>query len=104
MPLSLVVSSTSRLGLGRQPAPRPPLLATQRLIGLHLAAPQLDSVHRLKTMKVLTAPTDHQVLTNTEITPPVELLKVNGKMTELLHLAEARRLVEMDAAIKAMEG
>ena len=32
------------------------------------------------------------------------VLKVNGKMTELLHLAEARRLVEMDAAIKAMEG
>ncbi|KCZ59528.1 HpcH/HpaI aldolase/citrate lyase family protein, partial [Hyphomonas chukchiensis] len=31
------------------------------------------------------------------------VLKVNGKMTELLHLDEARRTVEMDAAIKAFE-
>ena len=30
------------------------------------------------------------------------VLKVNGKMTELLHLAEARRLVAMDEAIKAL--
>ncbi|MGE3304153.1 MAG: CoA ester lyase [Hyphomonadaceae bacterium] len=32
------------------------------------------------------------------------VLKVNGKMTELLHLAQARRLVGMDRAIKAMAG
>lgn len=31
------------------------------------------------------------------------VLKVNGKMTELLHLEEARRIVEVDAAIKEME-
>ncbi len=31
------------------------------------------------------------------------VLKVNGKMTELLHLAEAERLVAMDEAIKAMQ-
>ncbi len=31
------------------------------------------------------------------------VLKVNGKMTELLHLAEAERLVEMDQMIKALE-
>lgn len=30
------------------------------------------------------------------------VLKVNGKMTELLHLEEARRVVEMDAAIRAL--
>lgn len=30
------------------------------------------------------------------------VLKVNGKMTELLHLEEARRTVEMDAAIRAL--
>lgn len=30
------------------------------------------------------------------------VLKVNGKMTELLHLAEAQRLVAMDEAIKAL--
>jgi citrate lyase subunit beta / citryl-CoA lyase len=32
------------------------------------------------------------------------VLKVNGKMTELLHLDEARRTVAMDAAIRAFEG
>lgn len=32
------------------------------------------------------------------------VLKVNGKMTELLHLEEARRLVAVQAAIEAMEG
>lgn len=32
------------------------------------------------------------------------VLKVNGRMTELLHLDEARRVVEMDAAIAAMAG
>lgn len=32
------------------------------------------------------------------------VLKVNGKMTELLHLDEARRTVAMDEAIKAMAG
>lgn len=31
------------------------------------------------------------------------VLKVNGKMTELLHLEEARRAVEMDKAIRAFE-
>ncbi|WP_084420812.1 HpcH/HpaI aldolase/citrate lyase family protein [Henriciella litoralis] len=31
------------------------------------------------------------------------VLKVNGKMTELLHLEEARRIVAVDEAIKAME-
>jgi len=31
------------------------------------------------------------------------VLKVNGKMTELLHLEEARRLIAMDTAIKALE-
>ena len=31
------------------------------------------------------------------------VLKVNGKMTELLHLDEARRTVEMDKAIRAFE-
>lgn len=31
------------------------------------------------------------------------VLKVNGKMTELLHLEEARRIVAVDDAIKAME-
>ncbi|MEM5515646.1 CoA ester lyase [Henriciella sp. AS95] len=31
------------------------------------------------------------------------VLKVNGKMTELLHLEEARRIVDVDAAIKEME-
>ncbi len=31
------------------------------------------------------------------------VLKVNGKMTELLHLDEARRTVAMDQAIKAFE-
>ena len=31
------------------------------------------------------------------------VLKVNGKMTELLHLDEARRTVEMDEAIRAFE-
>lgn len=31
------------------------------------------------------------------------VLKVNGKMTELLHLEEAKRIVAVDAAIKAME-
>lgn len=30
------------------------------------------------------------------------VLKVNGKMTELLHLEEARRVVEMDEAIRAL--
>ena len=30
------------------------------------------------------------------------VLKVNGKMTELLHLEEARRVVEMDNAIRAL--
>ena len=30
------------------------------------------------------------------------VLKVNGKMTELLHLEEARRIVDVDAAIKEM--
>ena len=30
------------------------------------------------------------------------VLKVNGKMTELLHLEEARRMVEMDEAIRAL--
>lgn len=30
------------------------------------------------------------------------VLKVNGKMTELLHLSEAKRIVEMDAAIRGM--
>lgn len=32
------------------------------------------------------------------------VLKVNGKMTELLHLEEARRTVSMDAAIREFEG
>ena len=32
------------------------------------------------------------------------VLKVNGKMTELLHLAEAQRIVAMAEAIEAMEG
>ena len=31
------------------------------------------------------------------------VLKVNGKMTELLHLEEAKRIVAVDEAIKAME-
>ena len=31
------------------------------------------------------------------------VLKVNGKMTELLHLEEARRIVAVDEATKAME-
>ena len=31
------------------------------------------------------------------------VLKVNGKMTELLHLEEARRIVDVDAAIKELE-
>ena len=31
------------------------------------------------------------------------VLKVNGKMTELLHLEEARRTVQMNEAIAAME-
>ena len=31
------------------------------------------------------------------------VLKVNGKMTELLHLEEARRIVAVDEAIRAME-
>ena len=31
------------------------------------------------------------------------VLKVNGKMTELLHLDEARRTVAMEQAIKAFE-
>jgi citrate lyase subunit beta/citryl-CoA lyase len=31
------------------------------------------------------------------------VLKVNGKMTELLHLDEARRTVAMDEAIRAFE-
>ena len=32
------------------------------------------------------------------------VLKVNGKMTELLHLEEARRIVAMDEAIRALAG
>ena len=32
------------------------------------------------------------------------VLKVNGKMTELLHLAEAKRLVAVSEAIEAMQG
>ena len=32
------------------------------------------------------------------------VLKVNGKMTELLHLEEAKRLVAVSAAIEAMAG
>lgn len=32
------------------------------------------------------------------------VLKVNGKMTELLHLEEARRIVAMDEAIRALVG
>ena len=32
------------------------------------------------------------------------VLKVNGKMTELLHLSEARRIVAVSDAIQAMEG
>jgi citrate lyase subunit beta/citryl-CoA lyase len=31
------------------------------------------------------------------------VLKVNGKMTELLHLAQAKRMVAVDEAIKARE-
>ena len=31
------------------------------------------------------------------------VLKVNGKMTELLHLEEAKRIVAVNEAIKAME-
>lgn len=32
------------------------------------------------------------------------VIKINGKMTELLHLEEARRLVAVQAAIEAMDG
>ena len=37
------------------------------------------------------------------IEDPKGVLKVNGKMTELLHLDEARRTVAMDAAIRELE-
>jgi len=67
--------------------------------------------HQIETANTLFAPTSEEIIEAENIIAAFEnpenagkgVIKVNGKMTELLHLEQAKRIVAIAAAIKLME-
>ncbi len=67
--------------------------------------------HQIETANTLFAPTSEEISEAENIIAAFEnpenagkgVIKVNGKMTELLHLEQAKRIVAIAAAIKLME-